>query len=89
MTKNKCLNPECDRESNTRGLCLKCYGVARHLVATKKTTWQDMEQRGVCTKPNLTKSGRPTTSNWLLTATTIDNHIDELELQETGKVTKQ
>ena len=78
---SKCLNPTCDRESQNRGLCHPCYVAAYRLVKAGKTTWADMEARGVVT--NAKRGPKPKTIAWLMGM----NHIDELEYQETGKIT--
>lgn len=44
----KCLNPKCEHQATTRGLCPNCYGCARRYVTIGKTTWQKLEKLGRC-----------------------------------------
>ncbi len=39
----RCLNPQCRRIAETRGLCNSCYATARELVSSKRTTWERLE----------------------------------------------
>ena len=84
MNPEKCLNPNCDRSEHVRGLCRSCYQAARRLVSRGEITWDTLMTEGRCKnrKPHNFKPGE--TINWLLNG----RHIDELEYQETGKVTK-
>lgn len=42
----KCLVPDCDRETEIRGLCRPCYNRAYQLVMAGRTTWEALEERG-------------------------------------------
>lgn len=53
---NKCLCPTCDSPSYSRGLCQRCYNLARSLVKTGKTTWEQLQYFGKCL-PCKTKAG--------------------------------
>lgn len=68
----KCLNPNCQRGAEFRGLCRNCYAQASALVRQGKTTWPALEAAGK-TLPGR-KAGRiktaDTTRNWLLLPTT-------------------
>ena len=77
----KCLNPKCERPEKVRGLCWPCYQTARRLVARKETSWSKLLAAGRVTSGKRGK--KKSTANWLLTG----SHIDELEFQETGKMT--
>jgi hypothetical protein len=39
----KCLNPKCQREAQTRGLCAACYVRATEVVRERLTTWKKLE----------------------------------------------
>lgn len=61
----KCITPGCGKKAMTRGLCSACYPVARGLIRAKKTTWEDMEARGVARKA--IKRGFVGRAKWLAT----------------------
>lgn len=67
MNKPKCINPECDNLSHTRGLCPSCYAVAKKLVDSRETTWEKLEENGR-TAPSRTRSRKRVTKTraWLL-----------------------
>lgn len=48
----KCLNPKCERKQYARGLCQSCYGLARHIVKSGKTSWEELEKNGKTLKNN-------------------------------------
>jgi hypothetical protein len=78
----KCLNPKCERPEKVRGLCWSCYQACRRLVANKQITWEALEDAGRVNESKGRGIGKSSTVRWLLTG----RHIDELEYQETGKV---
>lgn len=41
---DKCTNTEA---ADCRGLCLKCYSIAKKMVASGKTTWEQLEENGM------------------------------------------
>lgn len=43
--KKTCLG--CKRNADTRGLCRRCYQVARYAIETKKTTEQELIDAGL------------------------------------------
>lgn len=47
MKKEKCILKSCDKESTTRGLCKECYMSARYYILSNKTTWEQLEKRGL------------------------------------------
>lgn len=63
--KGACLNPaHGDRLAKIRGLCHGCYGVARELVRSRRTTWSELEARGRATPS--TGKARGGAKEWLL-----------------------
>lgn len=67
-TPEKCLNPQCDQQSKSRGLCPACYTQALYLVKSGKTTWAILESLGK-TKPKQFNSKEPYhgfLTRWLL-----------------------
>ena len=52
----KCL-AACDRPAKVRGLCMRCYMLARRAAADGKTTMADLEAKGLILPAN--RSGRP------------------------------
>lgn len=44
-----CLIPDCGRESQSRGLCGRCYQNARGMILRRETTWEELEQAGLVT----------------------------------------
>ncbi len=62
----KCLNPVCPNQAKQRGLCNRCYLIARGLVIKKKTTWQELEAAGKLLPPRHGTLSKATT-DWLLT----------------------
>jgi hypothetical protein len=83
LVRPNCLNPLCKRPEKIRGLCWSCYQAARRLVARKEITWEALEKAGRVKNRKSPHFKSTTTINWLLTG----QHIDELEYQETGKIT--
>lgn len=59
----KCLNPHCQKEAATRGLCIGCYNVARRLVKKGIVTWETLQKHGRVRKPGDTSNA---TQAWLL-----------------------
>lgn len=47
----KCIIASCHRTASTnpsnRGLCMPCYGDARHLIRTEQTTWAELVSLGL------------------------------------------
>ena len=43
---DKCLNPNCDRVTRSRGLCNSCYVAAGNYVRSGRTTWAKLEKAG-------------------------------------------
>lgn len=64
MKDTKCLNPDCQTKRASRGLCQRCYQIAKNLVKNGKTTWDRLESKGKAL-PARTKR-KTKTSNWLL-----------------------
>jgi hypothetical protein len=59
----KCLNPKCQREAMTRGLCCVCYVRAAEVVRARLTTWKKLE----ATKKILPSQRQKTSARkWLL-----------------------
>lgn len=46
----KCLNPACENEGKTRGLCCTCYAVARKAVKDGQITWEKLVEAGKALK---------------------------------------
>lgn len=47
--KIRCRTASCHRFAvNSKNLCASCYQNARSLVLDKKTTWQELEELGLC-----------------------------------------
>ena len=44
-----CLNPQCDRFTHRRGLCMDCWLKAMSLVRQGMTTWESLIERKKCT----------------------------------------
>lgn len=40
-------------EALKRGLCMGCHGKAKKLIADGKTTWENLEQLGLCISAEL------------------------------------
>lgn len=59
---NKCLNPNCNNEIHTRGLCKNCYVIASRAVRQGKVTWTSLVTKGKA-NPSKRKSA---TIDWLL-----------------------
>ena len=54
METEKCLFPNCPRPgSYVRGLCPSHYQTASRLVSQKKTTWNEMEAKGIVGSPKV------------------------------------
>lgn len=45
---NKCIIKGCYRTANRNGLCLVCYNRAKKKVMKKETTWEKLEELGLC-----------------------------------------
>jgi hypothetical protein len=43
----KCLIEGCERKVRSRGLCSCCYTAAKNAVKVGKTTWEELERRGL------------------------------------------
>lgn len=45
-----CLTPNCKNKdcASLKGLCMKCYSTAKKLVESGKTTWDKLEEMGLC-----------------------------------------
>lgn len=73
----KCLNPDCRRLGEFRGLCRNCYAQASALVRQGQTTWAALEAAGK-TLPGI-KRGRMKTADatreWLLSPTPTPTEI--------------
>jgi len=53
-----CLNPKCkEKKTKTRGLCGKCYEMARYYIRTGKTTWAILEKKGLATSSRKKRTG--------------------------------
>ena len=61
----KCMYPECQNERESRGLCWSHYSFARRLVVQGKTSWADMEARGVALPANKTRNGPKVMSHFM------------------------
>lgn len=46
----KCIVIECQNEQKTRGLCQKCYAVARSMINRNKTTEFELIHKGMMSK---------------------------------------
>lgn len=60
-----CLTPECGKPGRTRGLCSRCYTVARRLVKDGRTTWDALEAKGRVSKPARSR-GKEAVESFLL-----------------------
>jgi len=45
-----CIMEDCTNEQYCRGLCRPCYRAATKQVAAGRTTWRELEQKGLCLK---------------------------------------
>ncbi len=61
--KSKCLNPNCQREAVTRGLCSACYVRANEVVRARLTTWKKLE---VAKKILPSQRQKTSAKKWLL-----------------------
>lgn len=53
--KIRCRTASCHRFAvNSKNLCASCYQNARSLVLDKKTTWQELEELGLCSPKRVT-----------------------------------
>jgi hypothetical protein len=59
----KCLNPKCQREAMTRGLCAACYVRANEVVRAGLTTWKKLE---AAKKVLPSQRQKTSTKKWLL-----------------------
>lgn len=57
-----CMFDLCERTPYSRGLCKGHYLVARNLVASEETTWDELIEKGKCLKSQLEN----TTKDWFL-----------------------
>jgi len=58
MNENEeCLYPGCRCWPSARGLCMSHYNSAAHLVRSRRTTWEEMEERKAVL-PRKGKGGR-------------------------------
>lgn len=51
MQQNKCVIEGCGRpraEALKKGLCMSCYSRAKKMIDAGKTTWNELENRGLC-----------------------------------------
>lgn len=39
-----CVTEGCGKERKWKGLCSSCYGQARHLIDSNRTTWDELEE---------------------------------------------
>ena len=44
-----CRTKDCGNKAKSRGLCVNCYQVAYRFVQRRKTTWEELEERGITT----------------------------------------
>ena len=44
-----CRTKDCGNKAKSRGLCVDCYQVAYRFVQRRKTTWEQLEERGITT----------------------------------------
>lgn len=49
MKGDKCLNPECDKFSHSRGLCAGCYRLARAMIIFNIKSWNQLKYEGKVT----------------------------------------
>lgn len=49
MAQQKCVVKECrnTEAADCKGLCLKCYPVAKRVVGSGEVTWEQLEARGL------------------------------------------
>lgn len=47
MSQTECLIPNCDRNTACRGLCTACYQTAKREIQLKRTTEQELMDRGL------------------------------------------
>ena len=59
---DKCLFPECTRQSQTRGLCTNHYTSAARYVKLGRTSWKTLEALGKC----LDARNMKTVNSWFL-----------------------
>jgi hypothetical protein len=59
----KCLNPKCQHEAKSRGLCSACYVRAHEVVKAGLTTWKKLEANGKILPSQRQKAS---TKKWLL-----------------------
>lgn len=54
---DKCTRQACQQEY-ARGLCLVCYSIAKKMIESKQTTWEELEKLGLIrpTEDPFTKS---------------------------------
>lgn len=46
--RKQCMIPRCMRMVFKRGLCMVCYGKAKKKVQEGSTTWEQLEEVGLC-----------------------------------------
>lgn len=61
--KKKCLNPNCESKSGSRGLCIPCYNTALEAVRNGVTTWEELEKNK---KVKAATRGKKHIREWLL-----------------------
>ena len=44
----RCIIEGCDRKATARGLCHSCYLTALRLIQAGETSWELLEQAGLC-----------------------------------------
>lgn len=49
MNPKKCLVIKCENEAHTRGLCYRCYAVARTMLEKGETTEEVLVRKGMMT----------------------------------------
>lgn len=60
----KCLNPDCEKPAETRGLCGSDYGMLLQLIKEEKLSWEQAEAKGKCL-PKQKRTSRK--MEWFLT----------------------
>ena len=53
-TTNTCKITGCDKPVHSRGLCHTHYKMLLRMVQAGETTWQDLEEKGICDKASRT-----------------------------------
>ncbi len=42
-----CLVPGCEKPRRWKGICQSCYGQAKRLIDSGKTTWEELQEMGL------------------------------------------